>query len=58
MSALAALRTLGDYAAIPALVACLKADPDPEVRATAAEVSRRLTEDRANPRDPYGIFGL
>lgn len=58
LEAIAQLRALGGLEAIPQLVDCFKHDPDPEVRTRAAEASRWLTEQRSNPRDPYGVFGL
>lgn len=58
LQAIARLRELGGLEAIPALVRCLRQDVDAEVRQQAAEASRWLTEQRSNPRDPYGIFGL
>lgn len=55
---IASLQAFGQYEAIPALVDCLKQDPDPEVRKQAGQAARWLTEHRSHPRDPYGIFGL
>lgn len=58
LEAIEALRLIGGLQAIPDLVESAKRDPDQQVRAAAAAASRWLTENRSNPRDPYGVFGL
>jgi len=43
---------------IPELLKISKRDPDPHIRAKAADLCRKIAEGLEHPRDPYGQFRI